>query len=72
MTTARIGYAAMLEQFGPGEIVDLCALAETAGFSGVMARTTSSRGSRGKARPRSCGKCWRSPARGRRATSGRV
>ena len=37
MTTARIGYAAMLEQFGPGEIVDLCALAETAGFSGVMA-----------------------------------
>jgi coenzyme F420-dependent glucose-6-phosphate dehydrogenase len=34
---AKIGYAAMLEQFGPAEILDLCAAAETAGFSGVMA-----------------------------------
>ena len=37
MARARIGYAAMLEQFGPAEVVDLCARAEAAGFSGVMA-----------------------------------
>ena len=37
MARARIGYAAMLEQYGPNEIVDLCASAEGAGFSGVMA-----------------------------------
>jgi coenzyme F420-dependent glucose-6-phosphate dehydrogenase len=37
MAGTRIGYAAMLEQFGPSEIVDLCAFAESAGFSGVMA-----------------------------------
>jgi coenzyme F420-dependent glucose-6-phosphate dehydrogenase len=34
---ATIGYAAMLEQFHPTEMVDLCALTEQAGFSGVMA-----------------------------------
>src|SRR5947208_13119579 len=34
---AQIGYAAMLEQFHPRELVDLCAKAEAAGFSGVMA-----------------------------------
>ena len=33
----RIGYAAMLEQFGPREIVELSVAAEGAGFSGVMA-----------------------------------
>jgi coenzyme F420-dependent glucose-6-phosphate dehydrogenase len=33
----RIGYAAMLEQFGPLEVVDYSARAEAAGFSGVMA-----------------------------------
>jgi len=37
MARATIGYAAMLEQFGPTEVLDLCARAETAGFSGVMA-----------------------------------
>lgn len=37
MTQAKIGYAAMLEQFGPQEVVDYSAEAETAGFSGVMA-----------------------------------
>jgi coenzyme F420-dependent glucose-6-phosphate dehydrogenase len=37
MAQPKIGYAAMLEQFGPGEVVDLCARAEEAGFSGVMA-----------------------------------
>jgi coenzyme F420-dependent glucose-6-phosphate dehydrogenase len=37
MAQAKIGYAAMLEQFGPNEVLDLCARAETAGFSGVMA-----------------------------------
>jgi coenzyme F420-dependent glucose-6-phosphate dehydrogenase len=37
MARAQIGYAAMLEQFGPAEIVDLCARAEAAGFWGVMA-----------------------------------
>jgi hypothetical protein len=37
MATATIGYAAMLEQFGPAEVLDLCARAEAAGFSGVMA-----------------------------------
>ena len=30
---ARIGYAAMLEQFHPTELLDLCAAAEKAGFS---------------------------------------
>ena len=37
MAQAKIGYAAMLEQFAPGEVLDLCAQAEAAGFSGVMA-----------------------------------
>ena len=37
MSTPHIGYAAMLEQFGPNEVVDYCASAEAAGFSGVMA-----------------------------------
>jgi coenzyme F420-dependent glucose-6-phosphate dehydrogenase len=37
--TARpqIGYAAMLEQFHPTELVEHCVAAESAGFSGVMA-----------------------------------
>jgi len=30
---AQIGYAAMLEQFHPRELVDFCAKAEAAGFS---------------------------------------
>jgi coenzyme F420-dependent glucose-6-phosphate dehydrogenase len=34
---AKIGYAAMLEQFGPREVVDYSVAAEKAGFSGVMA-----------------------------------
>jgi coenzyme F420-dependent glucose-6-phosphate dehydrogenase len=37
MGQPKIGYAAMLEQFGPDEVLDLCAAAEAAGFSGVMA-----------------------------------
>jgi coenzyme F420-dependent glucose-6-phosphate dehydrogenase len=37
MAQAKVGYAAMLEQFGPREIVDYCVAAEAAGFSGVMA-----------------------------------
>jgi G6PDH family F420-dependent oxidoreductase len=37
MAPARIGYAAMLEQFGPNEVVEYAATAEAAGFSGVMA-----------------------------------
>ena len=32
-----VGYAAMLEQFGPSEVVDYTALAERHGFSGCMA-----------------------------------
>jgi len=34
---AEIGYAAMLEQFHPRELVGYCERAERAGFSGVMA-----------------------------------
>ncbi len=34
---AQIGYAAMLEQFHPRELVAFCKTAEAAGFSGVMA-----------------------------------
>ena len=34
---AQIGYAAMLEQFHPRDLVRWCQEAETAGFSGVMA-----------------------------------
>ncbi|HEY7522909.1 MAG TPA: TIGR03557 family F420-dependent LLM class oxidoreductase [Candidatus Limnocylindrales bacterium] len=37
MGTAKIGYAAMLEQFGPQEVVGYSAMAEEHGFSGVMA-----------------------------------
>ncbi len=37
MTVAKVGYAAMLEQFGPSELVEWSALAERNGFSGVMA-----------------------------------
>jgi len=37
MTTPKIGYAAMLEQFEPQEVVGYSALAEEHGFSGVMA-----------------------------------
>jgi len=37
MIQAKIGYAAMLEQFGPQEVVDYAARAEAAGFNGVMA-----------------------------------
>ncbi len=33
----RIGYAAMLEQFHPRDLVTFCKAAEAAGFSGVMA-----------------------------------
>jgi coenzyme F420-dependent glucose-6-phosphate dehydrogenase len=37
VSRARIGYAAMLEQFRPSEAVELSAYAEHAGFAGVMA-----------------------------------
>jgi coenzyme F420-dependent glucose-6-phosphate dehydrogenase len=37
VTGAHIGYAAMLEQFHPTEVVALSAAAEQAGFNGVMA-----------------------------------
>jgi coenzyme F420-dependent glucose-6-phosphate dehydrogenase len=37
MTQAKVGYAAMLEQFGPREVVDYSVSAEAAGFVGVMA-----------------------------------
>lgn len=37
MARAQIGYAAMLEQFHPTELVEYCVAAEAAGFSGVMA-----------------------------------
>ena len=37
MATPKIGYAAMLEQFGPQEVVGYSADAEQHGFTGVMA-----------------------------------
>jgi coenzyme F420-dependent glucose-6-phosphate dehydrogenase len=37
MAKAKIGYAAMLEQFRPQEVVDYSVAAEKAGFTGVMA-----------------------------------
>jgi G6PDH family F420-dependent oxidoreductase len=37
MARAKIGYAAMLEQFGPRDVVDYSVAAEAAGFNGVMA-----------------------------------
>jgi nucleoside-diphosphate-sugar epimerase len=37
MATPKIGYAAMLEQFGPQEVVGYSVDAEQAGFTGVMA-----------------------------------
>ena len=37
MARPHIGYAAMLEQFHPTELLDFCAAAEAAGFTGIMA-----------------------------------
>ncbi|HEY7023338.1 MAG TPA: TIGR03557 family F420-dependent LLM class oxidoreductase [Candidatus Limnocylindrales bacterium] len=37
MAVQQIGYAAMLEQFHPRELIDYCVLAEQNGFTGVMA-----------------------------------
>jgi G6PDH family F420-dependent oxidoreductase len=37
MAKPQIGYAAMLEQFAPTELLGYCEAAESAGFSGVMA-----------------------------------
>src|ERR1700709_2971373 len=37
MSDLTVGYAAMLEQFHPAEVVDLTAYAEQHGFSGCMA-----------------------------------
>jgi coenzyme F420-dependent glucose-6-phosphate dehydrogenase len=37
MAQAKVGYAAALEQFAPGEIVDLCERSERHGFVGTMA-----------------------------------
>jgi coenzyme F420-dependent glucose-6-phosphate dehydrogenase len=37
MSLARVGYAAMLEQFGPIEVTEYAVAAEAAGFQGVMA-----------------------------------
>ena len=37
MAQAKIGYAAMLEQFGPREVTDYSVIAEENGFDGVMA-----------------------------------
>jgi len=37
MPAPHIGYAAMLERFHPTEVLELAQLAETAGFTGVMA-----------------------------------
>ncbi len=37
MARPQIGYAAMMEQFTPGELVDYSVAAESAGFRGVMA-----------------------------------
>jgi len=37
MSSPHIGYAAMLEQFGPLEVTEYSAAAEAAGFTGVMA-----------------------------------
>ena len=37
MPPPQLGYAAMLEQFHPTELLDYCVLAEQNGFSGVMA-----------------------------------
>ena len=37
MSQAHVGYAAMLEQFGPIEVTEFTAAAEMAGFRGVMA-----------------------------------
>jgi G6PDH family F420-dependent oxidoreductase len=37
MSALQVGYAAMLEQFHPSEVIELAAYAESRGFSGVMA-----------------------------------
>jgi coenzyme F420-dependent glucose-6-phosphate dehydrogenase len=37
MTQAKVGYAAMLEQFGPTEVTEYSVKAEQCGFTGVMA-----------------------------------
>src|SRR6185437_6121769 len=37
MSAVHVGYAAMLEQFGPIEVTEYTVAAEAAGFNGVMA-----------------------------------
>ena len=37
MARQKIGYAAMLEQFHPNELIEWCVAAEAAGFEGIMA-----------------------------------
>ncbi|MGZ3588936.1 MAG: TIGR03557 family F420-dependent LLM class oxidoreductase [Candidatus Limnocylindrales bacterium] len=37
MAAPKIGYAAMLEQFHPTELLEFCQIAESAGFDGIMA-----------------------------------
>ncbi len=37
MARQKIGYAAMLEQFHPNELIEWCVAAEEAGFEGIMA-----------------------------------
>ena len=55
MAQAKIGYAAMLEQFGPREVVGYSVAAEAAGFSGVMAADHFQPWVPSRARPRSSG-----------------
>ena len=55
----KIGYAAMLEQFHPTELLDYCAAAEEAGFEpGSWSASTSSHGRRSRARAPSPGRSW--------------
>ena len=57
MSRAQIGYAAMLEQFHPTELIDYCVAAEEAGFSGVMAADHFQPWVPQQGKRRSCGTC---------------
>ena len=56
----KIGYAAMLEQFHPNDLLDWCAQAEAAGFEAGLHghASTSIRGHRSRVRAASPGRSW--------------
>jgi len=68
MAKAKIGLRGDARAVRPGEVLDLCARADSAGFSGVIAADHFQPWTPAQAKLRSCGKFWPSRAHGRAAT----